>query len=299
MNKINVTFLGTGNAIPTEKRNHTGILLSYGSENILFDCGEGIQRQFKIAKISPSKLTRIFITHWHGDHILGLPGLFQTLAMSNYQKTLHIYGPNGTKRFISLIQELLMHIKINLQVHEISSGIVLNEKDFQIIAENMIHGPHTLAYSYILKDKTRLNKAKLKKLKLPNSPLLGKLQSGQDIVWQGKKIKASSLTYKEKGKKITIILDTKMNDKTIALAKNSNLLICESTFSEKEQQKASEYEHLTAKDAATIAKKSKSEQLIITHISERYEHNISIIEKEAKKTFKNSKAVKDFDSIVL
>ena len=299
MDKIKIIFLGTGNAIPTEKRNHTGILLSCAGEQILFDCGEGVQRQFKIAKISPVKLTRIFITHWHGDHILGLPGLFQTLATSNYQKTLHVYGPIGTRRFISLIQEILIHIKINLYVHEISSGIALNEKDFQVIAENMVHGPNTLAYSFILKEKTRLNKVKIKKLKLPNSPLLGKLQSGQDILWEGKKIKASSLTYKEKCKKITIILDTKMNNKAINLARHSDLLITESTFSEKDQKKAEEYFHLTAKDAATIAKKSKSKNLILTHISERYEHRLYAIEKEAKKTFKNSKIAKDFDSIVI
>src|SRR5258705_121476 len=137
MQKINVTFLGTGNAIPTEKRNHTGILASFASENMLFDCGEGIQRQFKLAGLSASRLTRIFITHWHGDHILGLPGLFQTLAMSNYDKTLKIYGPRGSNRFISVIKELLMHINIKLDVHEVHEGVVVNENDYQVIASEM------------------------------------------------------------------------------------------------------------------------------------------------------------------
>ncbi len=299
MNKISLDFLGTGNAIPTEQRNHTGILINYDSENILFDCGEGIQRQFRLAKLSPSKLTRIFITHWHGDHTLGIPGLLQTLAMSEYQKTLHIYGPRGTLKFMNLIQELLMHIKIKLEVHEISSGIVLENKDFLIKAEEMVHGTTTLAYSMIIKDKLRLNKSKIKKLKLPNYPLLGQLQAGKDITFNGKKIKAKSVTYLEKGKKITIILDTKMNDKAIALAKDSNLLIAESTFSAQDEEKAKEYEHLTAKDAATIAKKSKSQFLILTHISSRYEHNLKVIENEAKKVFKNTKVAKDLDSIEL
>src|SRR3989338_8790556 len=103
MEKMKVTFLGTGNAIPTAARNHTGILASFFNENILIDCGEGIQRQFKIANLNPGKISRILITHWHGDHILGLPGLFQTLAMGSYNKTLKIYGPPGTGHYLALI----------------------------------------------------------------------------------------------------------------------------------------------------------------------------------------------------
>src|SRR3990167_6903663 len=106
MEKIRVTFLGTGNAIPTEKRNHTAILLQYKNENILIDCGEGTQRQFKIAKLSSNKLTKILLTHWHGDHVLGLPGLFQTLHMDDYQKTLEIYGPKRTEQFIEELKKL-------------------------------------------------------------------------------------------------------------------------------------------------------------------------------------------------
>src|SRR3989344_5903298 len=106
MEKIKITFLGTGNAVPTEKRNHTAILLNYKSENILIDCGEGTQRQFKYAKLSPNKITKLLITHWHGDHVLGIPGLFQTLAMNDYQKTLEVYGPQKTEYFMSALNQL-------------------------------------------------------------------------------------------------------------------------------------------------------------------------------------------------
>ena len=297
MENIKLTFLGTGDAIPTKKRNHTAILASFANENILIDCGEGTQRQFKTLDISPTKLTRILITHWHGDHILGLPGLFETLAMSNYQKTLKVYGPKGTRRFIQLIQELIFGFHINIEIHEVEQGIILDEKDFKIQAARMSHGIQALAYAIILKDRIRLNKSKLKKLKLPNSPLLKELQQGKDIVFNRKKIKAKSIIYKEKGKKITIILDTAMNQNGIELAKDSDILIAESSYLKEEAEKAKEYKHLTASQAAEIAKKSKSKKLILTHISQRYENNPKVIEAEAKKIFKNTKLAKDFDSL--
>jgi len=299
MEKTKITFFGTSDAIPTKLRNHSAILLSFSSENILFDCGEGTQRQFKIAGISPTKLTRIFISHWHGDHILGLPGLFETLAMSNYSKTLKIYGPKGTKHFLSIIQNLITGYHINLEIHEVESGIILDEKDFQIEATPLAHGLPTLGYAFIIKDKIRLKKDKLKKLKLPNSPLLKQLQQGKDIIIDNKKIKAKEVSYKEKGKKITIILDTSLNPNCIALAKNSDILITEASFSVKETKYAKEYKHLTSKDAATIAKKSKSKKLLLTHISQRYEHRLILIQKEARKIFKNAFVVKDFDEFIL
>jgi ribonuclease Z len=297
MEQVKLTFLGTGNAIPTKKRNHSAILASFANENILIDCGEGTQRQFRIAGVSPTKLTRILITHWHGDHMLGLPGLFQTLAMSDYKKTLKIYGPRGTKRFINLIQELIKGFNINIEAYEVSNQLAADEKDFKIESREMSHGIPAVAYSIILKDKIRLNKSKLKKLKLPNSPLIKELQAGKDITFNGKRIKSSQVAYKEKGKKVTIIMDTAPNANAIELAKNSDILITESSFLKDELEKAREYKHLTASQAAEIAKKSKSKRLILTHISQRYERNPKPIEAEAKKIFRNVKLAKDFDFV--
>ncbi len=298
MEMMKVLFLGTGNAIPTKLRNHSGILVSFAKENILVDCGEGIQRQLRIAGITPGKISRILITHWHGDHMLGLPGLFQTLAMSNYERTLKIYGPPGTRRHVNLIEELLLGLKINLQVHELTTTLV-DEKDFYIESKPMDHGTPTNAYSIVLKERRRLDKKKLKKYKLPNSPLLGQLQEGQNVTYEGKLIKASAVSYVEEGKKLAIILDTKMNSQAIVLAKDADLLITESTFSQEEKERALEYKHLTAADAGTIAKKAKVKKLILTHISERYEHNFKKIEREAKKIFRNTLVAKDFDHFVL
>lgn len=291
--KIPITFLGTSQAIPTEKRNHTAVLLKYKEEDILIDCGEGTQRQFRKAHLNPCKLTRILITHWHGDHVLGLPGLLQTLALNNYNKTLHIYIPKGTRRYIDLILRMFVFVgKIKYEIHECNSGKILETEDFFIEAEKMFHGIPTLAYSFVEKEKLRIDKQKLKKLKIQGK-IISELQKGKDITWNNKKIKAGDLTYMQKGKKITIIMDTCINNSMLKIAKNSDLLITESTYAEKEANLAKEYRHLTAKQAAQTAKKSKSKKLILTHISQRYENNENIILNEAKKIFKDTILAED------
>ena len=296
--KIEIHFLGTGSHMPTAKRNHTGILLSYANENILIDCGEGIQRQLKIAKLNPCRITRILITHWHGDHVLGLPGLLETLAMSNYTKKLLICGPAKIKEKFALLEKLYGEFRINHELKEVSSGKFINEKDFFIGAMPMSHGVPSYAYTFVVKDKRRLKKDKIKKYHLPNSPILQKLQKGQDIIYKGRKIKASSITYLEKGKKITIIMDTAFNKNTIKLAKNSDLLICESSFYSQESDRAIKYKHLTSKQAAEIAKEAKVKELILTHFSRRYK-DTKPLEEEARKVFKNTKAAYDFMKVKL
>ncbi len=282
--------------IPSKKRSHTAILLTYKNENILIDCGEGTQRQFQIAEISPSKLTKILLTHWHGDHILGLPGLFQTLGMNDYKKTLNIYGPKKTKYYIQLIKDLV-NISIPLQIHEISSGKVFETNDFIIEALPMSHGLPSLAFSFQIKNKLRFDKSKLKKLKIPHGPHMKELQQGKSIKLNGKTIKPSQVAYEEKGRKITFVLDTEINENAVKLAKDSDILICESSFTENEAEMAKERFHLTAKQAATIAKKANAKQLFLTHISQRYEHSPQTILNEAKKVFTNTKIANDFDKL--
>ncbi len=295
--KIPITFLGTSQAIPTAKRNHTAVLLQYKTENILIDCGEGTQRQFRKAKLNPCKLTRILITHWHGDHILGLPGLLQTLALNGYNKTLHIYIPKATKKFIDLIYNLFVFQgKIKLQIHEVSSGKILETPDFFIESFKMDHGTPTNSYSFTEKEKIRLDKNKIEKLKIKGK-ILGELAKGKNITHNNKTIKASSITYTEPGRKIAFIFDTKINENCYKTAKDSDLLICESTYTEKEKELASERKHLTAKQAAEIAKKSNSKKLILSHISQRYQANDKPILKEAQSVFKNTIIAEDLMKI--
>lgn len=292
---IQLVFLGTSNAVPTAERNHPAIWLEYEGERILVDCGEGTQRQIKRAGLNPCKLTKIFLTHLHGDHVLGLPGLLETLEMSEYARQLDIYGPKGTARHLALLQQTYGHFNINIKVHELP--VKIESSDWEIRTAPMDHGIPAWAFAFVIKEKRRLNKTKLKKIKIPNSPLLGELQKGRDIIINGKKIKAKEITYTQPETRIAIIMDTKLNDNAIKIAEKADLVVCEATYSEREAEYAKEYKHLTASQAGTIAKKAKAERLVLTHIAQRYEHNMNVIESEAKKIFKNTRIVKDLEEI--
>jgi len=296
--KIKIIFLGTSQAVPTAKRNHTAVLLKYKNENLLFDCGEGTQRQFRKARLNPCKITRIFITHWHGDHILGIPGLLQTFALSGYNKTLFVYGPKGTRKFMTLMTKLFIRVgKIKIKVSEVGGGKILDCGDFEIRAEQMRHGAPCLAYAFVEKDKIRINKKKLKKFRIKKDKRLATLKKGKDIIIDGKKLRARELTYTEKGRKVCIIMDTQMNKNIIKIAKNSDLMVCEATYTENERELANEYKHLTAKQAAEAAKKAGVKKLILTHLSQRYQKDIKDILGEAKKVFKNSVVAEDLMEI--
>jgi ribonuclease Z len=296
--KIKVTFLGTSAQIPSPRRNHTAILLTYNQENILIDCGEGTQTQFRKAKINPGKLTKILITHIHGDHTFGLPGLLNTLSFSEYKKTLHIYGPKGFRDFM---KEFLSMFKIErnfkVEVHEITnSGKIFENEEFELHSEKMQHGIPANAYYFKLKDKLRINKEKIKKVKITDVKSLKNLKQGKDITHNKKKYKNSQLTYIEPGKKVSFVLDTLYNDKIIPFVKDSDLLICESTYCSDKKEMAEEHKHLTAEQAGKIAKKGKVKKLILTHISGRYELKDKYVLGESKKFFENIKIAKDFDS---
>jgi ribonuclease Z len=290
---IKLTFLGTSGTVPTAERNHTSMLLEYKGENMLIDCGEGTQRQFRKAKLNPCKITRILITHCHGDHILGLSGLLQTLGFNDYHKKLIIYGPKGIREYVKLtLQTFAFNEKFPIEVKE-AEGKFFENEDFYLESKPMTHGIPCNAYSFIIKDKIRIDKVKLKKTGL-EGPILKNLKEGKDISFKGKRYLAKNLTYKEEGKKISFVLDTSFNIKIVPFVENSNLLVCEAMFDDDSKEKAKEYKHLTSSQAGEIAKKSKSKKLIMTHIGQIYSKNPKSLLDSAKKIFKNSVIAEDF-----
>jgi len=291
---VKINFLGTSAQIPTAKRNHSAILINYKDENILVDCGEGTQRQFRKAKLNPCRITKILITHIHGDHTFGLPGLISTLNFSGYNKELHVYCPKGAKKIIEDFIDLdHLNNGFKIKIQEVS-GKFYESEDFYLQAESMEHGIPTNAYSFVIKSKIRIDKAKLKKYKIKEGPFLKDIKLGKDIIYEGKKYKAKDLTYNEEEKKVSIVLDTLYNNKIKKFVENADILICDASFSSENSTEAKEHLHLTAKQDGEIAKAAKARKLILTHISQRYENNLKELLNDAKSIFKNTSIAEDF-----
>jgi len=293
---MKITFLGTSCAKPTKKRNHSSFFLSYGSEGILFDCGEGTQRQLILAGIKPTKINKVLISHWHGDHVLGLPGLVQTLGLSEYNKTLRIYGPKGTKqRFKHMMESTIFENRIKIEVKDVKEKFYSGSK-YSLQAYPVDHSAPTLGYRFIEKDKRKINLKLIKKLNIPEGPLLGKLQEGKTITWKKKKISPKDATYTVKGKIISYIPDSVPSKNSLKLAQDADVLICDSTYSSKQKEKAEEHQHMTSKQTAQIANQSNTKKLILTHFSTRYKDTVEL-KKEARDIFPNVVCAEDFMKI--
>jgi ribonuclease Z len=296
---MQIIFLGTSCAKPTKERNHSSIFVSYGSDGILFDCGEGTQRQLTIAGIKPHKINKVMISHWHGDHVLGLPGLIQTLGLLGYEKTLKIYGPVGTKKRVrSIFDSCDFEERIDIEVKEVKEGKFYDGNDYYLEAYELKHSTRIIGFRFVEKNKRRINISAVKKLGIPEGPLLGKLQEGKTITFNGKKIGPKNTTYVVEGKKIGYIPDSVPNKNSIKIAQDNDILICDATYDSSLQEKADKHMHMTAKQAGLIANQAKVKKLIITHFSTRYK-DAKVLEEDAKDVFKDVEAAYDFMKVKL
>ncbi len=295
---IEITFLGTGCMQPTKNRNHSGFLLSFNKENILFDCGENIQRQIRIAGLKPAKISKLLISHWHGDHVFGIPGLLSSMGADQAVEKVQIYGPKGSKKYLEhMFKSFAAKDIIPYEVQEVTSGIIFENEEFMLAAEPLKHSVECVGFSFIEKDRLRIKVNKTEKLGL-SGPILGELQKGRDVVFKGRKIKASEVTYLVKGRKISYIADTVPCEGANRLARDADLLISEGTHLSDICAKTEKYMHLTVKDAALIASENNAKKLVLTHISQRYKSTAEIIE-EARTFFDNSVVAEDFMKIKL
>lgn len=300
MKEIKITFLGTASMVPTKSRNHTAIFMNFEPFNFLIDCGEGTQRQFKRADINPNKVNHIFITHLHGDHVLGLPGLFQTLNAYDRNQKLTIFGPEGIKRFISnVLLTFGIELQFELEIVEVKDGQVIFDTSFFLIkAVKLLHSVDSFGYRFEEKDEFTLSQKKIEKMGMKANPLLKDLKRGHSVEVDGKKILPSDVGSLKKGRILSFMLDTKLVDSCYLLAKDCDLLISEATHLEKDKDSADGYFHLTAKQAAQIALKSNVKRLILTHLSQRYRTSKDSLA-EAISVFKNTFVAEDFKSFKL
>lgn len=300
MTQLRIIFLGTGGSWPTVKRNVSSVAVKRGSEIILFDCGEGTQRQFQQSNLSYMQISKIFITHFHGDHFLGLPGLIQTMQLNDRDNPLHLYGPKGMGELTGRLLSLgYFRPSYKIITHDVADGQEIEFEGYSISVVKVNH--NVPALSYCLQEHPRpgrFNKAKALKLGIPEGPLFSRLQKGQTITLpDGKKITPDVILGPSRlGRKIVISGDTKPCQQMISFSQNADILIHEATFDSRLQDVALGYGHTTATQAAEIAKKANVEKLFLIHISPRY-LDFHVLEDEARSVFSHSYVARDFQEI--
>lgn len=291
---VEVLFLGTGCMQPTRTRNHAGVLLMHKKEYILFDCGEGIQRQMRIVGVRPARITRLCISHFHGDHVFGIPGLLSCMGADEYSGVLEIYGPKGTKKYLDYcLKSFAAKEIIPFVVHEVEEGVILEGEDFSLEAAPLVHSTRCVGFRFKENDKRRVNISAAKKMEIEEGPLLGKLQKGESVIVKGRKIDPEQVSTIVKGKSVAYITDTMICSGIQKLAKDTSLLIIEGTLLNNLKDNAKKTKHLTVKQAATIAREGGCERVVITHISQRYKGNTEILA-EACAEFKGAMVAEDF-----
>ena len=309
---MNITFLGTSSGVPTLTRNVSSLALklSQKAEVWLFDCGEGTQHQLIKSTIKSSQIRKIFITHMHGDHIYGLPGLLATLGLSGNSKGIDIYGPSNLKNFISsALKNSYCKISFPLKFFEVENSAQTNTNLFEdelmeVKCASLKHRLPAFGYRVSEKDKPgQFNLEKAKKLNIPEGPIYARLHSGQRVKLEdGRILNGNDFCGKpRKGESFVYCTDTIFSKRAVELSKNVDLLVHESTFSDKDEEMAFEKLHSTTIMAAKTALLSNAKKLVLTHISPRYTPKSLVkpidLLNEAKQIFPNTFLAKDFLSI--
>ena len=297
-----IVFLGTGGGIPTPERSLSSFILNYEGQILMFDCGEGTQHQMVKAKIGFGKETKVFITHLHGDHVLGLPGLIQTMSLLGRTKKLEIFGPKGLKEFLEASRTYIQfNLRFPVEIKEAKEGIIYKNKKFKILARWAEHSIPNLAYAFVENKKPgKFHPEKALELGVPKGPLWHKLQHGKKVkLKNGRIIEPSQVVEPPKpGIKIVYSGDTKPCKNVLKLAKNADLLIHECTFDDSLAEKAEVEWHSTPTGVAELAKKASVKNLVLTHVSARYK-NAKIFLEQAKKNFPNVRVAEDLMRIEL
>jgi len=292
-----VRFLGTSASRPTVERNVSSVAIIREGETLMFDCGEGTQRQMMRYGITFA-LTDIFFTHMHADHMLGVTGLLRTLALQGRTEPMNLYGPVGSEkllwRAITLGSEK-QHFEI--KVVELAPDTPLKRHGYSIVPFAVEHGDRS-AIGYHLVEETRLgrfNPEKAKEMGIPEGPLWGKIHKGETVALpDGRTIQPSELVGPSRpGRRIVLTGDSRPSEATVVAATGADLLVHEATFTTEEAPRALETGHSTAREAAEVAAKAGVKRLILTHVSARYSRDTSELEREAREVFPETVIARD------
>lgn len=278
---LRVVFLGTSAATPTEARGLSSIAVARGNEILLFDAGEGMQRNFVRSSLRMNSKMKVFITHMHADHSLGILGLLQTLSLNGRTLPIDIYGEPRLAEFIKFsINQIGFGLSFDINLHNIEAeGLLVRENDYEVTCCEADH--HVIAYSFCLTELERpgvFNVKRAAQLGIPEGNLFKQLQSGKDIIIKGSIVRSTDVVGPRRpGRKIGISGDTRPTEKLCKFFENCDLLVFESTYGNELRHKAIENYHATATEAATLARQSGVRKLVLTHFSTRYRQSNQLL----------------------
>lgn len=288
-----LTILGCSSQQPTRSRNHGAYLFRWNGEGLLFDPGEGTQRQFIFANIAPTCVTRIFVSHFHGDHCLGLGSMLMRLNLDKVTHPIHCYYPASGKVYFDRLRfGCIYHENIRVIEHPVrEEGLVHEDENFRIEAKFLEHGVENIGWRVQEKDTRKFDKQKLDALGV-QGPLVRELEKQGKVKIDGKIVTLDQVSTLRTGDVLAVVIDTSYTEAALDVARGAKLLLCESTYLERHRQLAEDHHHLTARQAAEIAKKAQVEQLILTHFSARYQ-DLEEFVREARAVFPNTDVADD------
>ncbi len=294
---LSLTLLGTSASRPTVERNVSAIAVAREGETLLFDCGEGTQRQMMRYGVSFA-LDDIFFTHFHADHVIGLIGLLRTLSLQGRTETIRLWGPVGAERMLRRAVNFgADRLTFPVEITEVEPSVRLARSGYDIVGFPVSHGP-SLAIGYAIVEperKGRFDPEEAARLGVPEGPLWGQLHRGMAVTLpDGRTVTPDTIVGEQRpGRRVVITGDTRPCAATIEASADADLLVHEATFGEEEADRARETGHSTAREAAEVARDAGVRRLVLTHISARYSRDAADLEREAKAVFANTRVGKD------
>jgi ribonuclease Z len=295
---LDVVFLGTAGSMPTPQRAPAALLVRRGGERLLFDCAEGTQRQLLRSSVGLIDLREVFLTHFHADHVLGLPGMFKTFALRGRELPLDVYGPRGLFDLLGSLKRVVGKLTYEVRLRELEPGDVLERDGYRLATFPVAHGVSALGWSLIEATRPgRFDVTEADALGVPNGPERGALQRGEAITLADGRTVAPDqvLGPPRPARKIVITGDTAPSEAIVEAAWGADVLVTEATFSEEERERAEETRHQTATQAAETARRANVSLLALTHLSNRYFG--PEIAREAREIFPETVVPRDFDVV--
>ena len=295
---LDLVFFGTSGSVPTAQRAPSALLVRRGGERLLFDCGEGTQRQLLRSTVGLIELREVFLSHFHADHYLGLPGMLKTFSLRGREVPLDVYGPPGVRELFSTLRRVFGKLTYGLEVVELEPGDVLERDGYNLVTFPVAHGVQSLGFALVEHPRPgRFDVSASDALGVPPGPERGLLQAGESVQLADGRVVTPDEVLGElrPGRKVVLSGDTAPSPTVLEAARGAEVLVHEATFLDEERDRAQETAHSTALEAAEIARDAEVGLLALTHLSNRYFG--PEVAREARTIFPETVVPKDFDVI--